>query len=47
MGYVNGIENYSRYFDGRKPGQAPHSLLDFFTHKFGAKIGCFLLMNRT
>lgn len=35
MGYVNGIENYSRYFDGRKPGQAPHSLLDFFTHKFG------------
>lgn len=35
MGYVNGIENYSRYFDGRQPGQAPHSLLDFFTHKFG------------
>lgn len=35
MGYVNGIENYSRYFDGRKPGEAPHSLLDFFKHQFG------------
>lgn len=30
VGYVNGIENYSRYFDGRSPGQAPYSLLDFF-----------------
>lgn len=29
LGFVNGIENYSRYFDGRKPGQAPHSLLDY------------------
>ncbi len=37
MGYVNGIENYSRYFDGRKPGASPHSLLDFFTHQFGDK----------
>lgn len=35
MGYVNGIENYSSYFDGRKPGDAPYSLLDFFTHRFG------------
>lgn len=35
MGYVNGIENYSTYFDGRSPGSAPFSLLDFFTHKFG------------
>ena len=35
MGYVNGIENYSRYFDGRKPGGTPHSLLDFFKHQFG------------
>lgn len=31
MGYVNGIENYSRYFDGRKPGDPPYSLLDYFT----------------
>lgn len=35
MGYVNGIENYSRYFDGRIPGDTPHSLLEFFTHRFG------------
>ncbi len=34
MGYVNGIENYSRYFDGRKPGDTPHSLLDFFNAQF-------------
>lgn len=30
VGYCNGIENYSRYFDGRKPGQAPYTLLDYF-----------------
>ncbi len=30
VGYVKGIENYSRYFDGRKPGDAPFSLLDYF-----------------
>lgn len=30
LGYVNGIENYSRYFDGRKPGDPPYSLLEFF-----------------
>lgn len=29
VGYVNGIENYSRYFDGRKPGEAPYTLLDY------------------
>ncbi len=29
LGFVNGIENYSRYFDGRAPGAAPHSLLDY------------------
>lgn len=29
VGYVNGIENYSRYFDGRKPGESPYTLLDF------------------
>jgi excinuclease ABC subunit B len=30
LGFVNGIENYSRYFDGRKPGQAPFTLIDYF-----------------
>ncbi|MCE9558417.1 MAG: excinuclease ABC subunit UvrB, partial [Armatimonadetes bacterium] len=29
VGYCNGIENYSRYFDGREPGTAPFTLLDF------------------
>ncbi|MFO7807608.1 MAG: helicase-related protein, partial [Candidatus Moraniibacteriota bacterium] len=33
IGYCNGIENYSRHFDGRKPGEAPHSLLSYFPHK--------------
>jgi excinuclease ABC subunit B len=30
MGFCNGIENYSRHLDGRNPGQAPFTLLDFF-----------------
>ncbi len=30
LGYVNGIENYSRYFDGRLVGQPPYTLLDYF-----------------
>ncbi len=30
VGYVNGIENYSIYFDGRKPGEPPYTLLDYF-----------------
>lgn len=30
LGYVNGIENYSRYFDGRAPGDPPYALLEFF-----------------
>ena len=30
IGYCKGIENYSRYFDGRAPGDAPYPLLDFF-----------------
>lgn len=30
MGYCSGIENYSRHMDGRKPGQSPYTLLDFF-----------------
>jgi excinuclease ABC subunit B len=30
FGFVNGIENYSRYFDGRKRGEPPYTLLDYF-----------------
>lgn len=29
MGYTSGIENYSRYFDGRRPGEAPYTLFDY------------------
>jgi excinuclease ABC subunit B len=32
VGYCNGIENYSRHFDGRKPGEAPYTLLSYFPH---------------
>lgn len=35
IGYVNGIENYSRYFDGRKPGDKPFSLIDYFKEAYG------------
>ncbi len=34
VGYCSGIENYSRYFDGRQPGQPPYTLLDFFAKDF-------------
>jgi len=34
MGYVKGIENYSRYFDGRSPGDAPFTLLDYFNEPY-------------
>lgn len=34
MGYCSGIENYSRYFDGRQPGQPPYTLLDFFPNDY-------------
>lgn len=34
MGYCNGIENYSRYFDGRSPGEPPFTLLDYFPDDF-------------
>ncbi|MFA5136729.1 MAG: excinuclease ABC subunit UvrB [Patescibacteria group bacterium] len=35
VGYVNGIENYSRYFDGRKPGDPPYTLLHYFKKAYG------------
>ena len=34
IGYCSGIENYSRHMDGRKPGEAPYTLLDFFPDDF-------------
>src|SRR6201997_1985274 len=34
LGFCNGIENYSRILDGRPPGSAPHTLLDYFPSDF-------------
>ncbi|MBI2482996.1 excinuclease ABC subunit UvrB [Candidatus Uhrbacteria bacterium] len=36
-GYVHGIENYSRYFDGRQPGEPPFTLVDFFQYAYGGE----------
>jgi len=34
VGYCNGIENYSRHFDGRAPGETPNTLLDYFPKEY-------------
>lgn len=34
IGYCSGIENYSRYFDGRAPGETPYTLMDYFPDDF-------------
>ena len=34
IGYCSGIENYSRYFSGRKPGERPYTLIDYFPDNF-------------
>ncbi|MBI5420453.1 MAG: excinuclease ABC subunit UvrB [Deltaproteobacteria bacterium] len=34
MGFCSGIENYSRHLDGRKPGQPPYTLLDYFPRNY-------------
>ena len=34
IGYCSGVENYSRYFDGRSPGEPPFTLLDYFPKNF-------------
>ena len=34
IGYCNGVENYSRYFDGRKPQEPPYTLIDYFPPDF-------------
>ncbi|NCN06955.1 MAG: excinuclease ABC subunit UvrB [Candidatus Pacebacteria bacterium] len=45
FGFTNGIENYSRYFDGRKPGQPPFTLLDYFSENVRRqKIKTFLTL---
>lgn len=44
IGYVNGIENYSRYFDGRQPGDPPYTLLDYFSHIKNGKKNEWLLV---
>ncbi len=38
VGYCNGIENYSRHFDGRAPGEPPYTLLDYFPKKRGKNV---------
>ena len=42
LGSVNGIENYSRYFDGRKSGERPYCLPDFFRHAYGDNWLCII-----
>lgn len=42
IGYVNGIENYSRYLDGRHPGDPPHTLLDYFQKAYGNAFTVFI-----
>jgi len=37
VGYVKGIENYSRYFDGREPGEAPYTLIDYYNEPYKEK----------
>ncbi len=42
VGYVNGIENYSRYFDERKPGDPPFALIDYFKAAYGDQYLVFI-----
>lgn len=34
LGYCSGVENYSRHLDGRRPGEPPHTLIDYFPEDF-------------
>jgi len=36
LGYISGIENYSRHLDFREPGTPPHTLIDYFNYAYGA-----------
>ncbi|MFH2085372.1 MAG: excinuclease ABC subunit UvrB [bacterium] len=42
LGYVNGIENYSRYFDNRQPSERPYCLPDYFRHAYGKDWLCVI-----
>lgn len=42
LGFVNGIENYSRYFDGRAIGERPYALPDYFRHAYGDNWLCLI-----
>jgi len=42
LGYTSGIENYSRHFDRRAPGEAPHTLLDYFAVSAGRGLKDFV-----
>ncbi len=42
LGFVNGIENYSRYFDGRMPGERPFCLPDYMTHAYDDQWLCII-----
>jgi len=42
LGFVNGIENYSRYFDGRAIGERPYALPDYFKHRYGDDWLCII-----
>lgn len=46
LGYVNGIENYSRYFDGRKSGDPPYTLFDYFNEAY-KKDGWMLVIDES
>jgi excinuclease ABC subunit B len=42
LGYVSGIENYSRHFDGRQPGQPPATLIDYFHYAYNGDYLTFI-----
>ena len=42
IGYVSGIENYSRHIDGRAKGEPPATLIDYFRHSYGSKFLTFI-----
>jgi excinuclease ABC subunit B len=47
VGFVNGIENYSRYFDGRAPGDPPYTLFDYFKEAAGGSDGYLLFVDES
>lgn len=47
MGYTNGIENYSRHFTNKKPGEAPFTLLDYFPKKADGSAGFLTIIDES